>query len=332
MEEALVNAVYHRSYEGNPEPIKVYLYPDRMEIISYPGPVPGIEMRHFEPGASLPPVPSRNRRIGEFLKELRLAEGRNTGIPKIYRKMNENGSPRPIFDFDETRTYFRANLPAHPQYVVIQALRESAHLWAIGDRQRAIHNLEAAANRVPRSGALIAQMIEYRISLDDFSTAERIFAEARSDAALTDSHLPYLAMAKFYLNQNEPEKAAELLSHVPSPTRVDDLVELAVLYKRSGRLQDAHTVFASNYDLIKDNPKAVHEYAQTKQRLAASLSNKDMPTKQRLTKDAVELLRRAIQLSNDNIRNAWCYFDLAKALTWLQVPATEVTTSLRQSD
>ena len=98
-----------------------------------------------------------------------------------------------------------------------------------------------------------------------------------------------------------------------------------MLYKRSGRLQDAHTVFASNYDLIKDNPKAVHEYAQTKQRLAASLSNKDMPTKQRLTKDAVELLRRAIQLSNDNIRNAWCYFDLAKALTWLQVPATEVT-------
>src|ERR1019366_8849327 len=44
MEEALANAVYHRSYEGVPEPIKVYLYPDRMEIISYPGPVPGVEM------------------------------------------------------------------------------------------------------------------------------------------------------------------------------------------------------------------------------------------------------------------------------------------------
>ena len=38
MEEAVVNAVYHRSYDNNPEPTKIYLYPDRMEIISYPGP------------------------------------------------------------------------------------------------------------------------------------------------------------------------------------------------------------------------------------------------------------------------------------------------------
>src|SRR5262249_35111908 len=42
MEEALVNAYYHRSYDGVTEPVKVYLYPDRMEIISYPGPVAGI--------------------------------------------------------------------------------------------------------------------------------------------------------------------------------------------------------------------------------------------------------------------------------------------------
>ena len=35
----------------------------------------------------------RNRRIGEFLKELDLAEGRNTGIGKIVRAMRENGSP-----------------------------------------------------------------------------------------------------------------------------------------------------------------------------------------------------------------------------------------------
>jgi ATP-dependent DNA helicase RecG len=128
MEEALVNAVYHRSYELR-EPIKVYLYPDRMEIISYPGPVAGIEMHHLQPDGIVPPVQSRNRRIGEFLKELDLAEGRGTGIPKIRRKMKENGSPEPKFEFDTGRTYFRVNLPAHPQYVVIHALRNSAHLW-----------------------------------------------------------------------------------------------------------------------------------------------------------------------------------------------------------
>ena len=38
---------------------------------------------------------------------MRLAEGSGTGLPKIRRSMAENGSPSPLFDFDEGRTYFR---------------------------------------------------------------------------------------------------------------------------------------------------------------------------------------------------------------------------------
>ncbi|MEN9866471.1 MAG: hypothetical protein RL748_2061 [Pseudomonadota bacterium] len=116
LREALVNAVYHRSYEGEHEPIKVYLYSDRMEIISYPGPVPGILPAHLDGQAPLPPVPARNRRIGELLKELKLAEGRGTGIAKVRRAMALNGSPPPRYDFDEARSYFRVTLPAHPGF------------------------------------------------------------------------------------------------------------------------------------------------------------------------------------------------------------------------
>jgi ATP-dependent DNA helicase RecG len=50
----------------------------------------------------------RNRRIGEFLKELDLTEGRSTGIPKILR-----GWPPPEFESDEDRTSFLIRLPAH---------------------------------------------------------------------------------------------------------------------------------------------------------------------------------------------------------------------------
>ena len=72
LRETLVNALYHRSYDvDQPEPTKIYLYPSRMEVISYPGPVPGIEPRHLLPDAEVRAVPARNRRIGEFLKELR---------------------------------------------------------------------------------------------------------------------------------------------------------------------------------------------------------------------------------------------------------------------
>jgi ATP-dependent DNA helicase RecG len=52
-------------------------------------------------------------------------------------------------------------LPAHPQYVVIHALRESAQLWALGNHQAAILKLEAALQRVPTSEALSVQLTEY---------------------------------------------------------------------------------------------------------------------------------------------------------------------------
>jgi ATP-dependent DNA helicase RecG len=322
MEEALVNAVYHRSYESVPEPVKVYLYPDRLEIISYPGPVPGIEMRHFQPGAMIPPVPYRNRRIGDFLKDLDLAEARGTGIPKIRRKMTENGSPDPSFDFDETRTYFRVTLPAHPQYIVIHALRESSHLWAVGERQRAILNLESSLNQVPKAGALIAQIIEYRTSLGDFSTAEKLFRDIESDLTIMDRHLPYTAMAKILLDKGLFKRASEILEQAPLPIQIDDTVELAILYKRAKRFQEAHQIFSENYAFIKDDPKSLQEYAQTK--ISLSKITKDILVRKRLSREAVELLRRAIQLSNDKVRNAWCWFDLAKTLNSLRASETEI--------
>jgi len=116
LEEALVNAVYHRSYEIR-EPTKVYIYPERVVVTSYPGPVPGIEPCHLEPGALVPDVPARNRRVGEFLKELRMAEMRGTGLAKIRMRMRLNGSPQPTFDFDTDRTYFRVVLPVHPDHI-----------------------------------------------------------------------------------------------------------------------------------------------------------------------------------------------------------------------
>lgn len=55
----------------------------------------------------------RNRRIGEFLKELELTEGRSTGIPKMLRVMSENGSPAPEFESDEDRSHYLVRLPVH---------------------------------------------------------------------------------------------------------------------------------------------------------------------------------------------------------------------------
>ncbi|ERI93859.1 hypothetical protein HMPREF1982_01361 [Clostridiales bacterium oral taxon 876 str. F0540] len=108
-------SVYHRSYETR-EPIEVRIYPEKITIISYPGPDKSIRKSDLETGRVVARR-YRNRRIGEFLKELKLTEGRATGIPKIIRSMEKNGSPRPIFDTDEERTYFLVELQINKYFL-----------------------------------------------------------------------------------------------------------------------------------------------------------------------------------------------------------------------
>ena len=177
LREALMNALYHRSYDlDQPEPTKVYIFPSRIEIISYPGPVPGIQAAHLLPNAEvIRAAPARNRRIGEFLKELGLAEGRLSGLPKIYAEMAANGSPTPSFDFDEQRTYFQATFPAHPQYAAISAVRDAAHLRAVGNRQDAYRRLQtalAADRSSPTAPAMLHEMAAMRTSRDGNSNGE----------------------------------------------------------------------------------------------------------------------------------------------------------------
>jgi ATP-dependent DNA helicase RecG len=112
LEEALVNAVYHRSYEEQ-HPVEVQVTPEEVTIVSYPGPDRSINLDDLRRGRAVPRR-YRNRRIGEFLKELELSEGRGTGIPKILRAMRDNGSPDPLFEIDADRTYFSVLLPIRP--------------------------------------------------------------------------------------------------------------------------------------------------------------------------------------------------------------------------
>ena len=55
----------------------------------------------------------RNRRLGDFLKELDLTEGRSTGVPTIQAKLAENGSPRAIFETTDDRLTFLVTIPVH---------------------------------------------------------------------------------------------------------------------------------------------------------------------------------------------------------------------------
>ena len=118
IEEALSNAVYHKSYEMD-KPIEVQIWPDRIEILSFPGPVPPVDAQILKQNKRIVARDYRNRRIGDLLKELHLTEGRGTGFPTIRNAMKENNSPEPVFETDEQSTYFLSVLQAKEQIITV---------------------------------------------------------------------------------------------------------------------------------------------------------------------------------------------------------------------
>lgn len=104
IEEALANAVYHKGYDVR-EPIEVRVENQQIEIISHPGPDRSVTIEGLK-NYKVTNRRYRNRRIGEFLKELHLTEGRNTGFKKILNALEKNGSPKPEFETDEDHLYF----------------------------------------------------------------------------------------------------------------------------------------------------------------------------------------------------------------------------------
>lgn len=331
LREALVNAIYHRGYEGIQEPVKVYLYSDRIEIISYPGPVPGIREEHLRPGGSLPPVPARNRRIGEYLKELQLAEGRGTGLPKVFAVMRQNGSPEPRFDFDEQRTYFRVTLPAHPEYLAISAFRDAAHLKALGDSSGAVHRLEEAWQANQNSPTLTAELIRIYGSADSLGKAEQIYLEFKKKAPTT--FIPHVtnAFINVLFESGRKEEARKLLDELPVILSVDDSFDAAILARRLGRQEAAHRYFERTGDAIFNDARALHEFAQSKMKLAQKALKDHQVSWQyrnelntRFLREARELLERVIQLEADDVRHAWAWRDLGCVLRWLKSPRSEV--------
>lgn len=331
MEEAVVNASYHRGYDTSTEPIKIYLYPDRMESISYPDPVSGILPKHFVVGARVPPAPNRNRRVGDFLKQLRLAERRNTGIPTIIREMKQNGSP-PRFDFDAERTYFRVTLPAHPQYVVLHAIREAAYLWATGQKEAALSRLSESENADP-SGVLGAQIIEYKAENGDAEGAEAECRTLLAQNGRIDRMPAAQAMARAHLLRGERLEATEALRYAePSLADIGALTSIAALYRNAGDFKGAHQLLENNRALFWSDPKGLHEFANVKFELAReSYRERKKQLNQRLPEESAALYRRVIQLSPQSKRCGRCWFRLAEIFQYLNKPHTGIEYAREQA-
>lgn len=213
LEEAIVNAVYHRGYDQR-EPIEVRVNPDCIEVVSYPGPDPSIQREQLA-DKQIIARRYRNRRIGDFLKELELTEGRSTGIPKIHRVMRQNGSPVPVFESDEGRTYFIVRLPIHPAFLQAPAGGVvEAHDKAHDEAHDELNETEIRVLRALQAGALGTPELLAHLGLKSVSGGLKKALERLSGAGLVEFTIPDRPRSK-YQKRRLTEKGRRAAAALP---------------------------------------------------------------------------------------------------------------------
>ena len=112
----------------------VNIMPDMIEIISYGGAERSIKLDDLRAGKRVHARRYRNPRLGEFLKELHLTEGRGTGFPTIHEELRKNGSPDSIIEADDEHTYFIIRIPCHPEFVCEElSMDKEGHILPVGE-------------------------------------------------------------------------------------------------------------------------------------------------------------------------------------------------------
>lgn len=79
------------------------------------GPDRSIKLEDLQRGVAVSTC-YRNRRLGDFLKEMGLSEGRSTGLSLIYAELARNESPKPLIETDDERSFFRLTLFIQPLF------------------------------------------------------------------------------------------------------------------------------------------------------------------------------------------------------------------------
>ncbi len=147
LEEAVVNALYHRDYMER-EPVEVTIEPTHIDILSYAGPDRSISYEAIKAAIKLKARRYRNRRLGDFLKELDLTEGRATGIPTIQKHLRLNGNQLATIDTDDDRSFFLITIPCREDMVgALPTETSSRHATADFDTQL-LHEFGKAYTKV----------------------------------------------------------------------------------------------------------------------------------------------------------------------------------------
>jgi len=226
LEEAIANCLFHRNYQVR-EPVEIRIEPNFILLYNSGGPDRSIKREDFAIGKVIPKR-YRNRRLGDFLKELRLTEAHATGLPALRKAMQLNGSPEPVFDFDDERTWFQVMLPIHPSFnrtemtfptsgyeTIHELLKNILQQYSkdLGTTQSAIAGV-IAGDIVEHTNLIDIQAIEILRDIDGDKADDIAGAIVGAIAGMNmDSELKILKLAKQPSNREELLTSLSMTNH-----------------------------------------------------------------------------------------------------------------------
>ena len=250
--------------------------------------------------------------------------------------MEENGSPLPRFDFDPDRTWFRATLPAHPEYAAVSALQDAAYLRTVGGFDDAFQRVRDSWKANSASAVLAVEMIRLYAERDDLDQAEGPYSP---DSARwgRDPQYPTLRIRGSKCCSNTVERATRdgFLKNLQRARRRRTLSTLPSWLGVFGNPASPTAFFNRPGDAIQADSRALHEFAQTKIWLAQEARRQRRrawhEVNRRLLVEARGLLERVVSMDASPTRHAWAWRDLARTLNWLRAPASEVEAAFERA-
>lgn len=186
--EGIVNALCHRSYNIQGNPIMIRHFDDRLEIANS-GPLPAqvtvlnIESEKF----------TRNVRIARTLNDLGYVKELNEGVPRIYRAMREFmlTAPEYVDDGATVTLTLRNRVTEHKETIAAEVLEHIETHWIeFNETQRKIihylfQNQEATVAAMSQASGVGAHAVRYNLKkLSDQNIIERQSDRIRDPKAL----------------------------------------------------------------------------------------------------------------------------------------------------
>ena len=313
--EAIANAVVHRDYSENGREIDIRIFDDRIEIVSPGGLGGGLLIADLGTGKRF----IRNHLIADVLNEIRFIERAGTGILRMRKEMEANGSPQPVFIADVNS--FTAILPAHPYYSSQRILEEANHEKTRSNYPTARRLYEKALEVNPGNYHALIDFADLEMQIGNRDGSRELYRKA----ILLNPKIPHAWLSLAILEERAGNIAAarEVYRDASKKTPNNGVIyrNWAVLEWTQKKYKDADNLFEEA--IRRDPSDCITWYKRGQMNINSPIEI--------IKKQGESELHKAINLTDDSYILADIYFLLARAMPKLRYNSGEIQDAYKKS-